>query len=903
MPALLSLNSLDLTCILLVLVTIALHAHSLQDALTYDDRFAILDNDDVTSKHNSWSWKALCRMLQNDFWGAPMSSSSSHKSYRPLTVLLLRILYQLGHDSAHTSAIPFRVTSIALHAINVNLVRCVAQNITQISSISLITAVIFATHAVHVDATSGGVGIAELSASALALSAAAIGGGEEASMLATNLACALGLAAALCKETGAMVLLVLAITRILRRRNVEHAVKFITCFAAYCALRVWLGGTSGQLVSIHRLVENPLAFVGDGGDFNSSDRSAPYAHLRDPPICGVPCLWMERAANIAILHGRYLALLFFPWQLSADHSFACHAIVRLHDLGNPKKLVEPAFALVLALVGYVSAIVALARVFLRTAFSRHARAVAEAVLWFAIPFLPSSNILFYVGTYIAERLLYLPSFGYALLVGIGVHRIAFAVTAKRPERRRLVVVCLTLPVVLSMASKLLRHQSAWENDDALFREAGLVCPNSAKTRLNLGILSRRLGDMSSALRHFRTASSIAGPSYCEATYWQGVVRFDEAAAKSDVKLLGNALRVLHEAIACRWSTKDAVSALNTAYVSLADAIPAMAQHVHRGWAVALATACSMCETEGAGCINIDLPSSALPLHVPMRLQSCRYILQANDAPRSPAESKPQDYGYTLFSLASATEACMNATALHISLPNVRQFSTPLLAALLDGRNGRISYMSSTCDVLRDALSAAILFSDAQVPASKRRKLDGTFGAVSLGASEVHFDVVRLALTEYLTCTYALEDDGASPWLSLSTALARTSSTRDKQKNRRADRQHIRIVHALQAANAYDPWLHVEWARALLEGSWDGSRHVEARRHLEAAAGILATSSDKISPPPWSSASSGSAELLQLVLRTQQAHTAKTQYDVVWSSMTPSSRDEAISRLRDLLTDS
>jgi len=32
------------------------------------------------------------------------------------------------------------------------------------------------------------------------------------------------------------------------------------------------------------------------------------------------------------------------------------------------------------------------------------------------PFLPGSNILFYVGTYIGERLLYLPSIGFCMLV-------------------------------------------------------------------------------------------------------------------------------------------------------------------------------------------------------------------------------------------------------------------------------------------------------------------------------------------------------------------------------------------------------------------------------------------------------------------------------------------------------
>ena len=39
-----------------------------------------------------------------------------------------------------------------------------------------------------------------------------------------------------------------------------------------------------------------------------------------------------------------------------------------------------------------------------------------------LPFLPSSNVLFKVGFVIAERVLYLPSAGYCLLVAFGFDR-------------------------------------------------------------------------------------------------------------------------------------------------------------------------------------------------------------------------------------------------------------------------------------------------------------------------------------------------------------------------------------------------------------------------------------------------------------------------------------------------
>ncbi len=44
-----------------------------------------------------------------------------------------------------------------------------------------------------------------------------------------------------------------------------------------------------------------------------------------------------------------------------------------------------------------------------------------------LPFLPASNLLFYVGTFIGERLMYMPSIGFCLLLG----EAAASVTVRR----------------------------------------------------------------------------------------------------------------------------------------------------------------------------------------------------------------------------------------------------------------------------------------------------------------------------------------------------------------------------------------------------------------------------------------------------------------------------------------
>lgn len=74
---------------LAALVAAACYWNSLQGQLVHDDIFAIRDNKDVQPS------TPIANLFKNDFWGKPMSSVVSHKSYRPLTVLTFRMNYAL----------------------------------------------------------------------------------------------------------------------------------------------------------------------------------------------------------------------------------------------------------------------------------------------------------------------------------------------------------------------------------------------------------------------------------------------------------------------------------------------------------------------------------------------------------------------------------------------------------------------------------------------------------------------------------------------------------------------------------------------------------------------------------------------------------------------------------------
>ena len=73
----------------------------------FDDNTAIISNKDIQTN------SPLINIFYNDFWGTYIKSKTSHKSYRPLTVLTFRLNYCLA-NGYHPWG--FHFVNICLHA-------------------------------------------------------------------------------------------------------------------------------------------------------------------------------------------------------------------------------------------------------------------------------------------------------------------------------------------------------------------------------------------------------------------------------------------------------------------------------------------------------------------------------------------------------------------------------------------------------------------------------------------------------------------------------------------------------------------------------------------------------------------------------------------------------------------
>jgi hypothetical protein len=191
-------------------------------------------------------------------------------------------------------------------------------------------------------------------------------------------------------------------------------------------------------------------------------RTAVFAKLLTPefpfwdnPLAGAG-FWTAKLTAIKVI-ARYLGLLVWPAHLSCDYSYAQIPL----ETGSPQDW------LAWTVVAAVAAAALLMFRFNRTVFF-------VAGLAF-VTFLPTSNLVFPIGTIMAERFLYLPSIALAVCVVLALYAVG-----RRAGVARLAPVTLCL-IVAAFAARTWARNSDWRNDLSLMTAAAETSPNSYKS--------------------------------------------------------------------------------------------------------------------------------------------------------------------------------------------------------------------------------------------------------------------------------------------------------------------------------------------------------------------------------------------------------------------------------------
>ena len=125
-------------------IAVLLYMNTLDCGYCFDDHSAVEQNRDLLPQ-TPWS-----KLLENDFWGAPMSSTTSHKSYRPLTVATFRLNYIL-HE---LEPLGYHLVNVLLHSAVCYLYVLLCGVVFSEVWPALIAGLLFAVHPIHTEAVS-----------------------------------------------------------------------------------------------------------------------------------------------------------------------------------------------------------------------------------------------------------------------------------------------------------------------------------------------------------------------------------------------------------------------------------------------------------------------------------------------------------------------------------------------------------------------------------------------------------------------------------------------------------------------------------------------------------------------------------------------------------------------------
>lgn len=118
-----------------------------------------------------------------------------------------------------------------------------------------------------------------------------------------------------------------------------------------------------------------------------------------------------------------------------------------------------------------------------------------------LPFLPASNLFFPVGFVVAERVLYMPSMGYCLLVAFGFHLLTERFNKK-------LAWCCMIFLIGSHAAKTYNRNWDWETEYSIFMSGLKVNQRNAKLFNNVGHALESDAKYGEALNFFLTAVNV-----------------------------------------------------------------------------------------------------------------------------------------------------------------------------------------------------------------------------------------------------------------------------------------------------------------------------------------------------------------------------------------------------------
>ena len=244
-------------------------------------------------------------------------------------------------------------------------------------------------------------------------------------------------------------------------------------------------------------------------------------------------------AALGIL-ARYIFLLIWPFRLSADYSYS-----QLSYL--------PEYIRNLWIGGGIVAVIAGGA--LTWISLRKKGQYFLAIFIFTVNYLIISNIILIINVSMAERLIYMASWGFCLALGLLLE--SGFTRAGRPGR----VLLWTLVALLITAYSIRTwtRNRDWMDNFSLFRAAYRVCPMSCRANYNLGLEYSERGELDKAIFHYENAARIVS--------WNPLYRLNLGEAYAQKGEKDKALGEFREVVRLEPERAGGYINLGSAYIS------------------------------------------------------------------------------------------------------------------------------------------------------------------------------------------------------------------------------------------------------------------------------------------------------------------------------------------------
>ena len=469
-----------------------LYSNSLLCGFVFDDASAIKDNKDIRPN------VPLTQLFKNDFWGIPMFKEQSHKSYRPLTVLSFRINYMIQE----LEPFGYHFINVFLHIV-VSILFFIASSHYVDRTVSFIASFMFTVHPVHTEAVTGVVGRAELLSSVFFL--LAFISYQKSSMQFNKfhkeyllMTCCMSSLAMLSKEQGLTVLGMCIVHELVFVLEIHlfvfrsiSSIKQVSNSLPSCifALRRHMFRLSFLVATLGALLMFRIQIL--------QGSSLPVFTKFDNP------------ASLATGLSRYLTYSYLPclnlWLLLCPSVLCCDwtmASVPLVSSLSDMRILFVIICFVVAIHLVCSVII--------SAENHATKSIILSVSWMVIPFLPAFNLFFPVGFVIAERVLYIPSMGFCLLVSLGLQRLYnFCQCKYSSQTLNTAISYIFYTMVLAHSLKTFTRNFDWLDERSIFISGLQVNKNNAKLYNNVGHALESKKNYEDALMLFKQVITIS----------------------------------------------------------------------------------------------------------------------------------------------------------------------------------------------------------------------------------------------------------------------------------------------------------------------------------------------------------------------------------------------------------